>query len=125
VKTFASFLVAPLLLPGLLAGCSGGGGVEGIRTSGDTTATLLTNRSAQQVAVCLADGLHAAAQPDGAGFVVTSASTDGGAGPVHYRVHPIEDKLARFVTQVEQVGSANSESFVAATCLLGPAAPRA
>lgn len=124
MKTFASFLVAPLLLAGLLSGCSSGGGVEGIKTSGDTTATLLTNRPAQQVAVCLADRLHAAVQPDGAGFVIMSAGTEGGAGPVRYRVYSIKDKLARFVTQVEQVGIADSESFVAATCLLGPP-PRA
>lgn len=134
MKTFAS-LVAPLLVAGLLTGCSRGGGVEGIRTSGDASATLLTDLPAPQVAACLAEGLHAAAQPDGAGFVVTAAGagtgtgtetgTGAGAEAVRYRVHPIRDKLARFVTQVEQVGTAQSDGFVAATCLLGPAAPRA
>lgn len=128
VKTFASALVAPLFAASLMAGCStgGGGGVEGIKTSKDASATLLTDLPAQQVAACLAGGLHAAAQLDGAGFVVTAADSDavGGAVPVRYRVFPIEDKLARFLTQVEQVGTTDSKDFVAATCLLGPAAPR-
>lgn len=108
-------LNATLLAAFLLVGCSNDRGprVVGISVPDVTTATLLTDLPAQQVASCIAGGLRASAQPHEGGYLVTGT----GDRPVTYRIRPIQDRLERFVTQVEQVGTAESGGFIAATCL--------
>jgi hypothetical protein len=107
-----------LVLAGLLAGCSSDRGPEvvGIQVPDDTSATLLTDLPAEQVANCIAAGLQTSAQPREDGYLVKGQ----GDRSATYRVRSIQDNLARFVTQVEQVGAVGSIGFTAASCLVPP-----
>lgn len=113
MKTLTATLLA---IVALQAGCSNDSrpGVAGIKMPSDTTATLLTGLPAQQVANCIAGGLHTSAQPEGSGYIVVGT----GHRPVTYRIHSVEDKMERFTTQIDQLGEVESSEFVAATCLL-------
>lgn len=110
-------VIAPLVAI-VLAGCSSEAqpGIAGINIPNGTTATLMTDRPAREVADCIAKGLRTSAQPESAGYLVLGS----GPGSRSYRIHPVDDKLKRFSTQIEQLGNPEDGSFVAATCLLRP-----
>lgn len=114
--------VTILAAAAVLAGCSNDRRprVEGIKVADDTMETLLTDLPARQVADCIASALHTSVQPDGSAYLVTATGTQS----ITYLVHPIDDKLKRFTTQVEQRGMVPGGDFIAATCLLQQSAPR-
>jgi hypothetical protein len=108
-----SVLVAALICLGA-SSCSSGGYVESIASPKDATGVMLSNRSAEQVATCMAGKLHTTAQQEAGAFTISEEGSS-----LRYRVHSIEDKLQRYTTQVDQLGYGTPADNSISTCLLG------
>lgn len=99
-----------------LSACIIGGGstVSGISSPKDATLAGLGNNPVRETAECMSRILKVAAQPDGDGYLLTVAS---GQHPFTYRVRPIDDKLGRYTTQVDQTGLIPSDPPIIGYCL--------
>jgi hypothetical protein len=106
-------LVPFVLLP--LAACASSDVIEGIRDNGATT-LMLTGRPADQVAACMGEKLQVSATNENSAYVLTTRD----ARPVTYRVFSITDKLNRYATEVDQIGSEPANSPILSNCILYP-----
>jgi hypothetical protein len=99
-----------------LSACISGGGssVSGISSPKGATLAGLGNNPAKETAECMSRILKVAVQPDGDGYLLTIAS---GRYPFTYRVRPIDDKLGRYTTQVDQIGLIPSNPPIIGYCL--------
>lgn len=107
-----------------LSACIIGGGstVAGISSPKDATLAGLGNNPARETAECMSRILKVAPQPDGDGYLLTVAS---GRHPFSYRVRPIDDKLGRYTTQVDQIGLIPSNPPIIGYCLATGSDPAA
>lgn len=101
---------------GLAACTSSGASVEGISAPKGVAGLMLSNLPASDVAACMSRVLQVPATQEADGYRLTTA----GSYPVNYRVHPINDELGRFTTQVDQMGSQDHEPTISG-CALGVA----
>lgn len=94
-----------IVLPLSLAACvvSGGGHIEGVKTSDEVSALMLGDAALEPVAQCIAATAGTAAQPSSQGFSVPTSN--GGT----YLVSTIDDPLKRFTVKVELIGQAPAD----------------
>lgn len=107
-----------------LSACISGGGasVSGISSPKGATLAGLGNNPPRETAECMSRILKVAAQPDGDGYLLTIASD---RHPFTYRVRPIDDKLGRYSTQVDQIGLVPSNPPIIGYCLATGSDPAA
>lgn len=117
-------IIAAMAICVCLSACIIGGGstVSGISSPTGATLAGLGNNSAKETAECMSRILKVAAQSDGNGYLLTVAS---GRYPFTYRVRPIDDKLGRYTTQVDQMGLIPSNPPIIGYCLATGSDPAA